>query len=187
MEAPKPQEHIAKSSDKYMMKSLIKYVKWGTNNPDIIVKKVYISGIKGHTDRSVAAAYSEYKSKFDSISENMTSGYIQAAKKRGNVVKLYKHLVSDALSKATPRSFSIERGYDWYSYSLDPSLVEYTKDGNIVSVMLQKHKVSSMKMMSGGKAYLHYRYTEIITGKSARKLEYAIGNNTLSNGFIRNM
>ena len=185
MEAPKPEAHIAKSSDKYMMKSMIKYVKWGTRNPDIIVKKVYISGLKGHIDRSVQSAYNEYGSKFDIMSENMTKDYIKAAKQRGSTVKLYKNSVSHALAKATPRSFSIERGYDGYNYSLDPALIEYSKNGKIISVMLQKHKVSSMNMMSGGKGFLHYRYSEIITGKSASKLEYSIGNDILSNGFIR--
>jgi hypothetical protein len=186
MEPPKAATHIGKSSDQYMMTKMVKYVKWGTSNPDIIKNEVYISDKKGHTDFSIREAINDYKNMFNSASEKMTKDYVSAVKERHNIVKIYKNSVNNALSKSTPRSFSIERGYDKILYNLDPALIEYNKEGNIISVMLQKHKISLLTL-GKSKSYLHYRYTEIITGKSAQRLEYSIGNNVLNNGFIKEL
>lgn len=185
MEPPKPEEHIARASDKYMMQAMVKYIDWGSRNPDIIAEKIYISGDKGHIDGSIRAVIGEYNYKYDAMTEDMTRAYIKAAKKRGSIVKLYKKPVSLALANATPRSFSIDHSTETTYYNLDPALIEFNKDGEIVSVMLQKHKIYRQDKPVRG--YLHYRYTEIITGKSAKRLEYSIGNNTLSNGFIREL
>ena len=184
MEPPKPEELIAKTNDKYMMKTMVKYIKWGSRNPDMIVREVYISQLQGHTNFSISAALDEYRSKFDIMSEDMTRDYIKVAKSRGNIVKLYKNSVNKAISKVTPKGFYLDRGYDWSYYDLDPALIEYNKKGVIISVLLQKHKISKLGRM---KNFLHYRYSEIISGNLAKKLEYVIGNDTLSNGFIREL
>jgi len=184
MEPPKPEELIAKTNDKYMMKTMVKYIKWGSRNPNMIIREVYISQLQGHTNFSISSALNEYRSKFDIMSEDMTKDYIKVAKSRGNIVKLYKNSVNEVISKATPRGFSLEKGYDKAYYNLDPAIIEYNKKNEIVSVLVQKHKISRLGNM---KNYLHYRYSEIISGNLAKKLEYVIGNDVLSNGFIREL
>jgi hypothetical protein len=184
LEPPTPETLIAKSSDKEMMRTMTSYVKWGSHNPDIINHEVYISQVKGHTDTNQQDILNDYKAQFDASSEKMTQDYIKTAKARGNIVKLYNNSVNLALSNITPRSFSIENGWDAPIYELDPAFIEFDKSGGIVTAMLQKHKISRLQL-GNSVQFLHYRYTEIITGNSAKKIQYSVGNNILDNGYIK--
>ena len=181
---PDPAQTIAQASDKHMMQAVAKYGNTYTRNSDMIAEKVYISGKKGHVDGSLGAVEGGYAANFFILEEPLTQAYIKAAKSRGNIVKLYKKSVSKAIGNATPAVFQRESGervfFDW-----DPALIEFDKNGNIVSVLIQKHRVS--EVYSPAHAFLHYRYSIVITGKTASRLIYTIGNDVLNNGYIKQL
>jgi len=184
MEPPTPAELTSKASDKHMVSAIAKYNTEFGKGSDLIVKHTYISGDKGHVDGSFSAVRGDYKSKYFVLTEPMTQAYIKAAKSRGNIVKLYKNSVSKELGLNSPSVFSKMDGdtavFDW-----DPALIEFDKEGNIVSFMIQKHKVSYMSKPM--RAYLHDRYSVVVMGQTAKRLIYTIGNNVLDNGYIKQL
>ena len=184
MKPPTPAELIAQANDKHMVSAIAKYNTGFIKNHDLVVKHVYISGDKGHVDGNFATVEREYKSKYFVLTEPMTQAYIKAAKSRGNIVKLYKNSVSKVLGLNSPRVFSLYDGdrarFDW-----DPALIEFNKEGEIVSFLIQKHKIGYMSKPM--RAYLHDRYSVVVTGQTAKRLIYTIGNDVLENGFIKTL
>lgn len=141
-----------------------------------IVIQQYISGEKGGTDQSIDVAISAYNSRYDASNDEISAVFIESAKQRGSIVKMYKKSVNLALVKVIPMPWDItnypSRG------DIDVAFVEYDKNNRIASVLVRAHAFPKSL------GVLDYRYSIIAFGNIARQIESTVKNNVFTEGYI---
>ena len=141
-----------------------------------IVIQQYISGEKGGTDQSIDVAISAYNLRYDASNDEISAVFIESAKQRGNIVKMYKKSVNLALVKVMPMPWDItnypSRG------DIDVAFVEYDKNNRIASVLVRAHAFPKSL------GVLDYRYSIIAFGDIARQIESTVKNNVFTEGYI---
>ncbi len=141
-----------------------------------IVIQQYISGEKGGTDQSIDVAISAYNLRYDASNDEISAVFIESAKQRGNIVKMYKKSVNLALVKVMPMPWDItnypSRG------DIDVAFVEYDKSNRIASVLVRAHAFPKSL------GVLDYRYSIIAFGNIARQIESTVKNNVFTEGYI---
>ena len=65
--------------------------------------------------------------------------------------------------------------------NLDSALIEFDKNGNIVSVLIRRHKFSPLHKPS---LVMHDRASIVLLGKMAKDVQYSLRQETLRNGYI---
>lgn len=141
-----------------------------------IVIQQYISGEKGSTDQSIDTAINAYNSKYDASDDEISAVFIESAKQRGNMVKMYKKSVNLALVKVTPMPWDITNYPS--KGDIDVAFVEYDKNNRISSVLLRAHAFPKTL------GVLDYRYSIIAFGNIAREIESTVNNNVFTEGYI---
>ncbi len=179
-----PEQLVAQSSDKAMMRAFSK--------PGILGKSEYLQSYSpsdlirmrtsiGNSHYGMGNARGSYASKYDSSRDKIAQEYIKVAKSRGNTVKLYKNSINNQIAPKIVHPF-LENGNSAVMprYDLDPALIEFDKNGRIVSILVRRHYFTSI----GNGFVAQDRDTIVILGNTARKMEMSIGNNALDNGYI---
>jgi len=179
-----PEQLIAKSSDKAMMKAFSKPGVAGKSEhfidyspSDLIRMRTSI----GNSHYGMGSARGSYSSKYDASRDKIAQEYIKVAKARGNTVKLYKTFINNQIARKIVHPF-LENGNSAVipKYDLDPALIEFDKNGRIVSMLVRRHYFTPI----GHGFVAQQRDSIIILGNTARKMEMSISNNTLNNGYI---
>jgi len=179
-----PEQLVAKSSDKAMMRAFSK--------PGILGKSEYLQGYSpsdlirirtsiGNSHYGIGSARESYSSKYDSSRDKIAREYIKVAKARGNTVKLYKNFINNQIAPKIVHPF-LENGNSSVipKYDLDPALIEFDKNGRIISILVRRHYFTPI----GHGFVAQQRDSIIVLGNTARKMEMSISNNTLNNGYI---
>jgi hypothetical protein len=119
---------------------------------------------------------------YSPLDDEIGKRYVAFASSRGNVVKLYKPELGGKINTILAQYFYMPHDnkstIEWVG--LDNALVEYSPDGQIVSVMTKSHQA----VISFGADTT--QYTNIYFGAgNARVLENQLGNNEFENNFLR--
>jgi hypothetical protein len=180
-----PAQLVAQSSDKEMMKAFSKLEVLEDSEflseyspADII--RIRMPSV-GNVHPSMATALSRYSSKYNSSTDKKARAYVKVAKARGNTVKLYKNFINNKIASKIVHPF-MERGSKHKTpiYNLDPALIEFDKNGRIISILVRRHYITPF---THG-VVSQDRDTIVILGNTASKMEMSIDNNTLNNGYI---
>lgn len=129
-----------------------------------------------HAEEIVASYHS------NSEEDLVARKYIEIAKSRGNIVRVYNPNINQIICKnfyhpAKHYAHTLE----WYK--TDRALIEYDKSGRIVSFMAR-----AMQAGQGGIGVVVNQYISIYMGQqNARDLENVISNRTLQDNFIREL
>lgn len=175
-----PEQIIQASSYPEMTKSVMdslnnKKYKVDYENHRILILQD-ISGEKGHIDRSIGVASSEYLSLYDSSNDDISNAYIKTAKQKGNIVKMYKKTTNLAIIKLLPMPWNVTNYPS--KADLDVAFLEYDKNNRLVSALVRVHDYpTSIGIMND-------RYSIIVYGPFARQLEATLNNAIFSEGFI---
>lgn len=175
-----PEQIIQASSYPEMTKSVMDMLKNKKYNieyeNDRILVLQNISREKGHIDRSISVAANEYLSLYDSSNDDISNAYINTAKQKGNVVKMYKTTTNLAIVKLLPMPWNVTNYPS--KADLDVAFLEYDKNNRLVSALVRVHDYpTSIGIMND-------RYSIIVYGPFARQLEATLNNAIFSEGFI---
>jgi hypothetical protein len=181
-EPMKPEQQIAQSKDKQMMKAFLKpgilsekEELYKYRSPDKILFRNELQTVVSGTSR----ATSSYLSNYDSSRDKIASIYIKTAKARGHIVKMYKNFVNAKIAKLVrPGVYS---DISIKKFDLDPCFIEFDKNGRVVSALVRRHYFVSINNRG---LYSHDRDSIILFGKYARLIERLISNDDLANGYI---
>ena len=180
---PTPQEIVSRSADGHITKAImdnIKDKKYTVDyNSNRIIIKQYISGELGSMSGSAREAISRYNSSYDSSNDKIAQTYIEMAKNRGSTIKMYKQGMNLKIASIMPMNWDINNEPSYGN--LDNALVEYDKNNRIKSTLIRVHTVSKYI------GWIQYRFSMIMYGNLANKLESKIGNNTFDNMYITTM
>lgn len=124
---------------------------------------------------------------YDGASDTPAQIYVSTAKKRGNSIRLYKPAMAAHINRTLgvpfqhfPATAKTLASVEWYD--LDNPLVEYDRNGRIVSVMVRAHQ-----MFAGVGADV-IMYTSIHFGPNVgRRLENGLRNSLFAEYYIRNI
>lgn len=120
---------------------------------------------------------------FDPTADVIGRKYIEAAKGRGSSVKVYRPDVNETLIKIAARSASA-LGYNttFRKFSnWDNALLEIGKDGRIISALARQQQVYT------GSSNIQDMYSVVIFAEGIRQFENMVGNNVLTNGYLRDV
>lgn len=129
----------------------------------------------GHAE-DIVASYSS-----DSEGDLIARKYVEVAKARGNLVRVYNPNINQIICKKfyhPAKHFAHTR--EWYK--TDRALIEFDKSGRIVSFMAR-----AVQAGKGIGAVVH-QYTSIYLGpQNARDLENVLNNRVLQDNFLREL
>lgn len=131
--------------------------------------------------------YQFNRTQMDPVSGVPATEYVKAIKQRGNVAKLYKGALANALATfvALPiRHFDGDKKNPPSVEMFDraPVIVEYSKDGRIVSFMMFVYQAQAS--IGAGVT----EYTSLFMGPTmALAVENRIGNNVFANTYLREL
>lgn len=122
---------------------------------------------------------------FDPTADEVGKLYIQAAKSRGSVVKMYRPGINKKLIKIVSFSGAGALGYnetyskfsDW-----DFALIEFSLDGRMLSALSRQQQI-----YTNASPYLQDMFSVIIYDSGIRILEQNVGNMELANEFVRDV
>lgn len=123
----------------------------------------------------------------DPVSAAPAVEYVKAVKKRGNAARLYKNKLGDVLTdfvQVPVRHFNGDNKNppSVEMYDRAPVIIEYNKDGRIVSFMLFVYQAQA----SFGAGVTEY--TSLFMGPTmARAVENRVGNNVFANLYLRDL
>ncbi len=175
-----PEQIVQASSYPEVTKNVMENLKDKKYSIDYMENRVviqqYISGEKGSTDQSIDAAISAYTAKYDASNDQISTVFIDTAKQKGNIVKMYKKSVNLALVRVTPMPWDITNYPS--KGDIDVAFIEYDKNNRIVSVLIRAHAFPKTL------GVLDYRYSIIAFGNLARGIESTVNNNVFTEGYI---
>lgn len=134
-----------------------------------------------HTEYLYAQSMQDFYAKMsasDSSKDEIAQKYIETAKARGNVVKLYKSPVNTAITKMfgdpddTPKVIATIT-------SSDPALIEFTPEGRMVSALVRVAKAAS----NLATIRRHY-FSRIYLDPAVRTIENHLSNRVLEDQFL---
>ncbi|MFA5923648.1 MAG: hypothetical protein WC856_20545 [Methylococcaceae bacterium] len=120
----------------------------------------------------------------NSRSDLMAKIYVAAAKNRGNTVRLYKPKVSFSVNSAVEDSTGRSVAYvgHWGYWDYDNPMIEYNKEGEVVSMMSRSHQAKTTVGVESN------MYVQIVYSRAAiRSFENEVENDKLANLYIRDM
>lgn len=123
-------------------------------------------------------AFYEKMASADSSKDEIAQKYIETAKARGNVVKLYKSPINTAITKLfgdpddTPKVIATVT-------SSDPALIEYTPEGRMVSALVRVAKAAS----NMATIQRHY-FSRIYLDPAIRTIENRLSNRELEDQLL---
>lgn len=120
-------------------------------------------------------AINRYQSRYRSERDEIARLYTRTAKSRGNIVKLYHSSINERIVRIIMNNSSSTAA------NLDSALIEFDKNGNIVSVLIRRHKFSPLHKPS---LVMHDRASIVLLGKMAKDVQYSLRQETLRNGYI---
>ena len=125
---------------------------------------------------SVSRAFSSDKSiveyqSVDYSTDQLAKNYVQAAQKRGNVVRLYKSVVNSKIASI----FELPRDSFTPKTGLDQALIEFSSNGRMVSILYRVVFVWNNEM-----ARYSNQYSRFVVGSDVRKVE-----NQMSASFLK--
>ncbi len=172
-----PQEYIAKGQDKHLTTSFApKY--WDKS-------RIYQDGI---TLREEIITFSDQIKQYQAedrvgqlFDENeFVKIYKDAILKRGNSYKVYKNRLTEEIIKAAFNVQNLRKASQdrYHRYDWTPSIIEYDKNGNIVSALVQYHDIFvSLNHFSNNYAPVSVETeTYVFTGYKAKSLKNKISN-----------
>lgn len=122
---------------------------------------------------------------YEGESDLLAKKYIATAKKRDNIVRLYKPMMGKIINQNFKQPFTPYKGTrEWYD--LDNALIEFDKSGKIVSFMARSHQGNSTGVATKSGARV-FQYTTIYMGPNARFLENKTKNSDFQEYFIREL
>ncbi len=179
-----PQEYIAKNSDKELATAFSKY--WESSS----ITKNYIEIKENHFSFDDYIKQYELESKVAQRFDQ--SKYIQlykeTIKKRGNIFKVYKNALNKEIFRIAHNVKTLKTSdeYSYYRYDWTPCIIEYNKNGQIVSALTQANEIWV--------AYNHFGNSsapsksistiKIFTGFTASSLQNKISNRLFENNFL---
>lgn len=119
-----------------------------------------------NSDKSIV----EYQT-VDYSNDELAKSYVQAAQKRGNVVRLYKSAVNIKIASI----FELPRDVFTPQTGLDQALIEFNSNGRMVSVLYRVVFVWHHEM-----ARYSNQYSRFVVGSEVRKVE-----NQMSASFLK--
>ena len=174
-----PAQLVARSVDKKMTSALTKQgalpskerLKTSASDYEMLAFERTISNVSN----GQGYAINRYKSRYRSGRDELARLYTRTAKSRGNIVKLYHSSVNERIVGIIMNTSSSTVA------NLDPALIEFDKNGNIVSVLIRRHKFSPLHKPS---LVMHDRGSIVLLGKMAKDVQYSLRQETLKNGYI---
>jgi len=146
-------------------------------NKTIHIKKQIVDYYHPQSQNAV-----DYYLTLDNLNDKIAMAFKQTAKERGNIVKIYKNKVNQAILKFT---VGISQPHDRYSKNisnLDFSMIEYDKNGNKVSVFIRSLLVeqSSLNELKN-----LYQNTYVIPKSKIILMEMNINNNVFTSNLYK--
>ncbi len=78
-----------------------------------------------------------------SLTDGVAKRYIKAVKDRGNYIKVYKYGMTSYIAKILPNPFDLGYKYEIPLVNMDNVLIEYDKNGNVVSALVRYHTIDT--------------------------------------------
>lgn len=118
---------------------------------------------------------------YDASADALAVKYIENAKSRGNLVKLYRPAMGNLINRLFKHPFEHDKNTrEWYD--LDNALIEFDKSGRPISFMVRAHQAY---VLIGARVR---QFTTIYFGTgNARHLENSINNSMFQESFIREL
>jgi hypothetical protein len=134
--------------------------------------------LKGNSVRDVFQHVDSYVS---AVGKDVISlRYINFAKSRGNLVRLYQPSIGDKIQIATKWKYKEAMGWE----DLDRCLVEFNKEGEVVSMLSRFHSFDTAEVIGVAKRTI----TEIVFGQpTTTRFQDSLKAEELQDAFIREM
>ena len=115
-----------------------------------------------------------------SLTDGVAKRYIKAVRSRGNYIKVYKFGMTSYMAKILPNPFDPGYKYEIPLVNMDNVLIEYDKNGNVVSALVRYHTIDT----SAG--YLMEQHACLYFGiRNAQDIENRLSNSVFKEFYLK--